>query len=241
MKRVILIFFCACIGVIIRAQQSSKVFIPIERIYDFGKILEKNGKVSHTFHFWNTGKKSVVINDISAWCGCTTYSFTKTPIRPGKKAEVIITYNPNNRPGFFSKEIVVLTEGGQNYTRIWIKGNVVPYLHPVTEDYPYAFGQGLYLGLKVLAFGSMYKKETKTIELRYANNTNRPMTLAFKLLPNDTDLKFTNPGMLKPMARSGITFTYTCPANYHFNRLIRIYPVVNGKCLSIPIQATFTK
>lgn len=223
------------------AQEPSKVFVSNERIHDFGQILEKNGKVSHTFNFYNKGDKPIAINDVSTWCGCTTSSYTKKPVFSGKRATVTVTYNPYNRPGSFSKEVVVLTESGKSYSRLWIKGYVVSYLHPVIEDYPYKFGDGLYLGVKILAFGSLQKGEKKTVELRYANDTDQPMTLEFKMEPDDPYIKFLTLKKLKPKERSKISFSYTTPNNYPFDRLIKIYPIVNGRCLKIPILVTFTK
>src|SRR5574344_2183353 len=135
MKRFIFLLTILFVAVSIGAQNPSKTLIPVERVHNFGKIYEKNGKVSHCFYFKNIGKKPVVIEHVSAWCGCTTYSFTKTPIRPGQKGMVTVSYNPNYRKGFFSKEVVIITDKGQSYTRIWVKGNVIPCLHPVTDDY----------------------------------------------------------------------------------------------------------
>jgi len=241
MKQLVIFLLYLFCYVITCAQEPSKVFVSNERIHDFGKIFEENGKVSYTFNFYNKGDKPIVINDVSAWCGCTTSSYTKKPVLPGKKAIVTVTYNPYNRPGSFSKEVVVLTESGKSYSRLWIKGYVVPYLHPVEEDYPYEFGDGLYLGLKILAFGSLRKGELKTVELRYANDTDQSMTLEFKMEPYDPYIKFLGLKKLKPKERSKISFSYTTPNNYPFDRLIKIYPIVNGRCLKTPILVTFTK
>ena len=223
------------------AQVPSKVFIPVERVHNFGKILEKNGKVSNTFYFKNIGKKPIVIGNISTWCGCTTYSYTKTPIKPGGKGMVKVTYNPYNRPGFFSKEVVVITEAGKCYTRIWVKGNVTPFLHKVTEDYPYAFGQGLYLSLKVLAFGAIHKGKSQSIILGYANNNNRQIKLTFKVEPENANIKFIYPNVIAANVRSNMTFTYTTPKNGYINRNFKIYPVINGRKLSKAIDVTFLK
>lgn len=223
------------------AQEPSKVLVSNERVYNFRQILEKNGKVSHTFNFYNKGDKPIVISDVATWCGCTTTSYAKQPILPGKTATVTVTYNPYNRPGSFSKEIVVLTESGKSYSRVWIKGDVIPYLHPVIEDYPYAFENGLYCGLEILAFGSLRKGEKKTVELRCANDTDQPMTLEFKMEPYDPNLKFIKINKLGPKARYKMNFSYTVHKSYPFDRLIKIYPVINGKCLKTPLFVTFTK
>lgn len=241
MKRILFLFGWLLTVSSLYSQTASKILLPTERVHDFGMILEKKGRVSNTFFFKNTGMKSVVIEDVSAWCGCTTYTFTRTPIKPGEKGSVTVTYNPNNRPGFFSKEVVLLTESGKCYVRVWVKGTVVPYLHPVTEDYPYTFGKGLYMSLKVLAFSCLRKGEQQTIELRYANNTNRMMTLAFWAKPNIKGLSYINPTKIKANGRAKMNFTYTSSTNDNVNRSFEIFPVINGKKGNIPLMVTILK
>ena len=94
MKRLLFTVFIAVLTVVAKAQtepQYVESFKYDKRVHDFGTILEKNGKVSHTFTFTNTGIVPVVISDVNAWCGCTTAEFTKTPVMPGKTAEVKVT------------------------------------------------------------------------------------------------------------------------------------------------------
>lgn len=119
-------------------------FRPDKKVYNFGKIKEKDGKVSHVFRFTNGSKIPVAITMVDASCGCTTAEYTHEVIRPGKSGMVKVTFNPAFRPGHFSKEVRVFLNNGRYYVRCWVEGNVVGYLHPVTEDYPYAFGRGLY-------------------------------------------------------------------------------------------------
>lgn len=200
-----------------------------KRVHDFGTILEKNGKVSHVFTFTNTSALPVVISDVNSWCGCTTAEFTKTPVLPGKKAEVKVTYNPFSRPGKFSKEIVLNLNGGRSYTRVWVKGNVVPYRHAVTEDYPYAFGSGLYMGYKVYAFPGLRAGESYQIEQRLSNETDKPMTITFERVPNNTVLKMPASIKLKPRERTTFKVSYRAPRTHTRARTITIKVRVNGK------------
>ncbi len=160
-----------------------------KRVHDFGTIKEKDGKVSHTFTFTNTSILPVVISDVNSWCGCTTAEYTKTPILPGKTAKVTVTFNPQSRPGKFSKEVVLNLDGNKGFTRVWIKGNVIPYRHPVGEDYPYAFGEGLHMGFKVYLFPPLAEGSTYRLEQRVSNETDKEMTVEFERWPNNTVLK----------------------------------------------------
>lgn len=211
-----------------------------EKVFDFGEIPEANGKVSHSFIFKNTGCEPVVIDKIMSGCGCVSYEWTKEPIAPGQKGVVTITYDPLYRPGFFSKEITVYSNHHKNINRIWIKGIVMPYDHPVEEDYPYDFGRGLHFNLSVLAFGKMVPRQSKQIKLRYANDTDQSMLLYFMVKGDDQRLSFTDPGKLVPKERGEMTVSYICSEKIFGEIRIVIYPVVNGEKLLQPLQAIIT-
>jgi hypothetical protein len=207
-----------------------------ERVHDFGTILEKNGKVSHTFYFQNNGNSPVIINDVYSSCGCIAKIHSKEAVKPGAKGKIAVTFDPSYKSGFFSKEIVVFSNGGQNYSRIWVEGSIIPFEHPVEEDYPYNFGGGLYLRLKVMAFGYLKPGETKRMELHYANATNNEMTLNFVVKDNKQGLRFSSPGKVGPKAKGVVDFSYTMPFSERSDVLFIIYPYVNNKKLPDYLQ-----
>jgi hypothetical protein len=218
------------------SQTLSTKIIFTERVFDFGTILEKNGKVSHTFVFHNKGKAPVILSDIHSGCGCIGTVLSKVPVKPGGKGEVRITFNPDYKSGFFSKEIIIYSNNNQEYSHVWIQGVVVPAEHPVSDDYPYNYGEGLWLRLKVMAFGYMKPGETKQMDLNYANDTNKEMTLSFIVEGNSKGLKFTNPGKLAPKARGKVTFTYSMPYLGGNDVQFTVYPYVNNKKLKEAIE-----
>jgi hypothetical protein len=212
-----------------------------ERSYDFGSILEKNGKVSHVFIFNNNGSKPVIIDEITSGCGCIGRVLSKTPVKPGGQGKVTIIFNPSYKPGFFSKEILVFSNKGQNYTRIWVTGKVIPFEHPVEEDYPYNYGSGLHMRLKVMAFGYLKAGEIKQMELNYANGTNQKMTLKFMVEGNATGLKFTNPGIISPKAKGVMTVSYTMPRIGGKDVIFNLIPYLNNKRLSENLKIKILK
>ncbi|MBP1593773.1 MAG: hypothetical protein H6Q12_791 [Bacteroidetes bacterium] len=210
-----------------------------EQIFNFGEIYENKGRVSHTFTFLNSSSLPIIIEKIATGCGCTTYSYTKEPIKKGHKGKIIVSFDPEYRQGFFSKEITVFSSD-HSISRVWIKGSVMPAIHPVEEDYPYSWGYGLYTSLKVLAFGEIANGKNKQIKLRYANDTKKPMAFNFVLEGDNQNLKFSNPGLIPPMKRGEMIVTYTMSKTKRGEKSIRIYPIVNGKRLSKYILAKAT-
>lgn len=96
--------------------------------HDFGGIPE--GPVAtYEFKFTNTGKDPILVQTAQASCGCTTPEWPKTPVAPGKTANIKVGYNSEGRPGAFTKDVTVTFVSGTNQdktgtTKLTIKGNV---------------------------------------------------------------------------------------------------------------------
>jgi len=213
---------------ILPAQTPSPTIVFDQKIHNFGTIRESNGKVSHTFIFKNTGKAPVTIDEVHTGCGCIGNVITQGPIQPGAKGKVTITFDPAYKSGFFSKEIVVLSNNRQHYNRIWIEGTIQPAEHAIEDDYPYNFANGLYLRLKVMAFGYVRPGETKHMELHYANNTNKEMDLRFVAVNHPPGLIFTNPGKIPAKGRGVMKVAFTMPLTNAEEVLIKLHPYVNN-------------
>ena len=88
--------------------------------HNFGTFSEANPVVSCEFSFTNVGEQPLVINQ-----GCTVPEYTKTPIKPGEKGAIKVTYNGEGKfPGHFKKSITVRTNGAVEMTRLYIEGDM---------------------------------------------------------------------------------------------------------------------
>jgi hypothetical protein len=95
-----------------------------QKTYNFGKIpVEKS--VSTVFEFSNTGKKTLLIKEVSTSCGCTVPKWSKEKIAPNETGEVSIVYDAKY-PGRFNKTIIVVYNGKDSPIKLTIKGEV-PY------------------------------------------------------------------------------------------------------------------
>lgn len=61
--------------------------------HDFGNIIQ-GSKNKVLFKVTNTGKKPLVISDVSASCGCTTPKKPEAPIAPGKTDVIEVVFLP---------------------------------------------------------------------------------------------------------------------------------------------------
>ena len=92
---------------------------------DLGTFSESEPVRKCTFNFTNVGTAPLIIQQAFASCGCTVPTFTKTPIKPGEKGQVDVTYNGAGKfPGKFSKTVTVRSNGRNEVVRLIIEGNM---------------------------------------------------------------------------------------------------------------------
>jgi hypothetical protein len=89
--------------------------------HDFSTVAE-GPAANYEFEFKNTGKEPIMIESVHASCGCTTPSYSKEPIAPGKTGTIKASYNTVGRPGPFTKSITVTSNAGTKV--LTIKGSV---------------------------------------------------------------------------------------------------------------------
>jgi len=105
-----------------------------EETFDFGTV-PRGTPVSHEFNFTNTGKEPIVISNVQASCGCTTPSWPKEPILPGKTSVIKVQYNAAN-PGGFNKSVTITSNAKAPTKVLYIKGTVQAQTDQTTPDKP---------------------------------------------------------------------------------------------------------
>lgn len=83
-----------------------------ERMVDFGVIDRSARKLTRTFEIVNTGRSPLIIRQLHTPDAAVSATVNRTTIKPGKKAEVTVTLNPQE-----------LTEGEPLNTRLTIVAN----------------------------------------------------------------------------------------------------------------------
>ncbi len=92
-----------------------------EDSHNFGTIPEGPG-AEVVFRFENKGSEPIILQQVRPSCGCTTPSYSKDPVLPGKTGEIKAIYNTKGRPGGFAKSITVTSNAGTKV--LTIKGEV---------------------------------------------------------------------------------------------------------------------
>lgn len=107
-----------------KSNPNAPVFKFQEESFDFGEIPE-GPQVTHEFKFTNIGKEPLVLANVRASCGCTTPSWPKEPVLPGKESAITATYNTQGRVGPFTKAINITSNASEPTKVIVIKGTVL--------------------------------------------------------------------------------------------------------------------
>lgn len=95
-----------------------------EESFDFGKIKEGE-KVTHVFKFYNGSMQPLIITNAVASCGCTTPTWPKTPVLPGKEGEISVTFDSAGKVGLQDKQITVTANTDPAQTVVHLIGEVL--------------------------------------------------------------------------------------------------------------------
>ncbi|MCX7607095.1 MAG: DUF1573 domain-containing protein [Bacteroidia bacterium] len=150
--------------------------------HDFGKIKEEDRTASTRFSFKNVGKEPVRVVDVKASCGCTSPSWSKDPIAPGKEGFVEAQYSAWGRPGAFSKTLTVRVRSEKDTTReetyvLSIKGEVLPRPKGPEDWYPTKVGTLRFGPANHVSFGTIKTNERRTLTITLYNDSDKPLEL----------------------------------------------------------------
>lgn len=109
------------------ANAGAPVLSFVSTLYDFG-VIDETSEVATAFRFTNTGGSELVIEAVTASCGCTTPQLTKRRYQPGEGGAIQVGYDPP-APGPAQKQyITVVSNSTPAVTRLTITANVTAFL-----------------------------------------------------------------------------------------------------------------
>src|SRR3712207_9432529 len=89
----------------------------------------------------------------------------------------------------------------------------------------------------LLLLGGWRAGESFSFLLRWDNDTEKPMTVTFKRVPDNRVLKMKEKWVLKPCERRPIQVSYTFPRSYAYDRHITLRVYVDGhEVKSLPVK-----
>lgn len=150
-------------------------FIP-EKV-DFGMIKEEDGRVTRKVKAVNISPDSTYIISARTSCGCSAAEYSQEVIAPGDTAEILISYDPVNRPGKFLKTVRFFTGMERIGNSIKLSGTVIPSKENLDKVYPDKAGS-LRLSTIMLNAGEVSRKEARPLFVGLYNDSDRLLPLS---------------------------------------------------------------
>lgn len=92
-------------------------------VVDLGKI--EKGTTEKEIFVQNSGKKPLIISNVSGSCGCTVADFPKSPILPNKNGTIKVKFT-SSQLGNFSKSLTIISNDETKKEKIiQIKGEII--------------------------------------------------------------------------------------------------------------------
>ncbi len=212
-----------------------------ETEWNFGTINEMDGEVSHTFHFKNNSSAPVIIERVITTCGCTTPTYPHQPVYAGKEGDVTVTYNPEDRPGRFTKTVTIITGNGKQRNVLTIKGTVNARPKTVEDNYPYLLGQNLRTDNAHLSFGYLKQGGTKSMTIQLVNTSNKSLKIDTVWHLHSGFLKVAYPQSINPGKKATVTLTYDLGKRGKYGIMSDQFRfVIDGKEAIMPINTDGT-
>ncbi len=152
-----------CAAVCLQAQPRMK-FEQTE--LSLGEILWKKPETV-CFVVMNEGNAPLVISRVEVSCDCLVSEWTKKPIPPKGKGEVIVTYNASML-GHFWKSVEVYSNAADEPVYLDLKGVVRSQITDFSKEFPIEMGS-LYLDKGSIEFPDVNRGEKPVVEIGIAN------------------------------------------------------------------------
>lgn len=220
----------------IQAMSDEVVFDMYE--WNFGKINEADGTVSHTFYLTNKGKKNLLITKVVASCSCVSVDYPRNPIKSGTTEELTVSFSPSGAVGPVFRSVEVFSSDNVCVGTLEISADITPVDRTIQERYHNTLADFLYANLVKIPFGYIYHGEQRTKSVFIANTSSQLMTIATKELKGA--LQITHPDVLGPGEEREIFFTYSSPDDPTLFATFAdtVFFIVNGQQANVPITTS---
>lgn len=172
-------------------------------MYNFGQIEWKH-PVTAQFTITNTGDQPLALTEVEPDCACTVAQWTNTPIAPGAKGTVNVTFDAEAL-GHFQKSVAIYTNAQPHLVYLKFSGEVVREIKDFTRTHPYLIGQ-IRIDKNTLDFPDVQPENKSVIHIGVVNLSDHPYEPVLMHLPPYLQAEV-KPGVLQQGEKGIITLT----------------------------------
>ena len=184
---------------------------------DFGTVYENDSVILVSYPFRNSSEEKVVLQSVSANCGCIYSSCKKYEYEPGEEGLLNVNFNPKDRSGTVDKNIFVYAMTAKDFhsdingekkrpllvAKLTLLGNVVD--RNEWRHLPVVMGD-LRLKRKTVVFEPVKPGTSPQMRISCANVGTSDMRLHSRLLPDFMTFA-TEPSVMAPGEEGDIVIT----------------------------------
>ena len=201
MKRILITLYVLASVVLTAVAQAR--FTSNTEMYSFGQIEWKH-PVTVQYTITNTGDQPLVLTEVEPDCACSVAQWTKTPIAPGAKGTVNVTFDAKAL-GHFQKSVAIYCNAQPHLVYLKFNGEVVQEIKDFTKTHPYLIGQ-IRIDKNSLDFPDIQHGEQPVIHIGVVNLSDRPYEPVLMHLPPYLQTKV-EPNVLQKGEKGVITLT----------------------------------
>ena len=183
--------------------------------WNFGRIQEADGVVSHVFTFINSGDRPVRLTGTVPSCNCIMAQLPDAAVAPGKTADVVVFFAPSGSVGPTHRTIEILGPRGMSLGTLSTDADVIPADRSIEERYPIVLGPCLYASMNTVPFGYMAPGEKASKVIYLANSSSEWMYLETGHTGSGL-VKAQFPEVIGPGKEMAVMLTYTMPSDGNF-------------------------
>ena len=164
MKRLLILLYATACWTGTAAAQAR--FTSNTEEHRFGQI-EWKQPVTAEYVITNSGDRPLVLSEVEPDCACTVAQWTQSPIAPGEKGTIRVTFDAEAL-GHFYKSVAVFTNAEPHVVYLNLSGEVVREVKDFSRTHPYLIGD-IRLDRDALDFPDAHHGERPTLQLGVAN------------------------------------------------------------------------
>lgn len=172
-------------------------------MHSFGQIEWKH-PVTVQYTITNTGDQPLVLTEVEPDCACSVAQWTQTPIAPGAKGTVNVTFDAKAL-GHFQKSVAIYSNAEPHLVYLKFNGEVVREIKDFTRTHPYIIGQ-IRIDKNSLDFPDIQHGEHPVIYIGVVNLSDRPYEPVLMHLPSYMEME-AKPNVLQKGEKGIITLT----------------------------------
>lgn len=172
-------------------------------MHNFGQVEWKHSATAQ-YTITNTGDQPLVLTEVEPDCACSVAQWTQTPIQPGEKGTISVTFDAEAL-GRFQKSVAIYTNAQPHLVYLKFNGEVVQKITDFTKAHPYLIGQ-IRIDKNNLDFPDMQHGEQSVMQISVVNLSDRPYEPVLMHLPPYLQME-KEPNVLQKGEKGLITLT----------------------------------